>query len=167
MNCCSTICLKFICRFAEILTLENSIKVEVNKQEGHKKHMMKRGELMMSLRLVVIRKQLWRQIIITWKIVFPRIAFQHLIDVLRHVGSSDVYKNLEYPTVDLKLALIENVNPNLPEVSLVMETDSKSIKYFLISFAKISLNRFKASRLGQSSSSAVDATIPEEESRRN
>jgi len=51
-------------------------------------------------------------------------ALQHMLDVLRHVGPSDVFKAIEYPTVDLKLPLLK-FNTNLPKEPLVMETDRK------------------------------------------
>lgn len=51
-----------------------------------------------------------------------RIALQHFVDVLRHVGENDAYNDLEYPTVDLKIALL-NFNTNMPAPPMVMETN--------------------------------------------
>lgn len=70
-----------------------------------------------------------------------RLALQHFLDVLRHVGENDAYKDLQYPTVDLKIALL-NFNPNMPAPPMVMETSRmlhKMILFYLIFLLNLSL----------------------------
>lgn len=56
--------------------------------------------------------------------LMSRLALQHMLDVLRHVGTPDAFKDLEYPTIDLKLPLLK-FNSNLPPTPMVMETNCK------------------------------------------
>lgn len=46
------------------------------------------------------------------------------MDVLRHVGTRDFYKELIYPTINLQLPIL-NFNKELPEVPKMMEDESK------------------------------------------
>lgn len=102
--------------------LEKSIEMEKEKQKQHSDHLEKRGELAMALRcdhldLIEPKANKFRS----------RLAIQHMLDVLRHVGSPDVFKNIEYPTVNLQLPTLQ-FNHNLPPVPMVMETNSELSK---------------------------------------
>lgn len=70
-------------------------------QQVHVEHIKKHGEQLLEFRT----------------------AMQHFNDVLRNVGEPDFFKNLEYPTEDLKLALL---NEKLPEMPKIIETDSNN-----------------------------------------
>lgn len=112
-------------KLQEIFVLENSIHLEKEKQQNHTNHMMKRGELMIILRWHLMTYQVFGKFSILY-----RLAIQHMMDVLRHVGNPDFYKNLEFPTVNLKLPIL-HFNPDLPRIPTVMDTNSKHCKLFL------------------------------------
>ena len=65
--------------------------------------MMKRGQLMCLMRY----------------------ALQHMLDVLRHVGSPDVYRKQEFPTINLRLPLLK-FNLQKPPPPKVIENDRKN-----------------------------------------
>lgn len=89
-------------KLIEIEKLKNSIKVEKNKQQKDTDHMMKRGQMMCLMRH----------------------ALQHMLDVLRHVGSPDVYRKQEFPTINLRLPLLK-FNLEKPPPPQVIEIERK------------------------------------------
>lgn len=66
---------------------------------------------------------------------FIRFALQHILDVLRHVGSRDFYKELKYPSVNLQLPLL-SFNKELPEIPKIMEDQSETQLYLNFSIFK-------------------------------
>lgn len=103
--------------------LENTIINEKNKQKVHQDHKIKRGELLCLMRFG-FHFHLELYVIHSFAGALYRLALQHMLSILRHVGSPDVYKNREYPTVDLNLPLFK-FNTALPPMPPVMETDRK------------------------------------------
>ncbi|CAO1402574.1 unnamed protein product [Diamesa tonsa] len=87
-------------KLIEIEKLKNSIKVEKNKQQTDTDHMMKRGHMMCLMRY----------------------ALQHMLDVLRHVGTPDVYRKQEFPTINLRLPLLK-FNLDMPPPPQVIEIE--------------------------------------------
>ena len=120
-------------KLQEIFVLENSIKSEKEKQQKHLDHMMKRGELSMALRWILM-KSICLLHCKVWTI--SRLAIQHMLDVLRHVGTPDFYTTLEFPTVALSLPVLQ-FNSSLPNVPMVMETSSEWRKPLKLSTIKI------------------------------
>lgn len=49
---------------------------------------------------------------------------QHILDVLRHVGTEEYYIDHDYPNELLKLPLLR-FNPNLPEQPKILQWDRK------------------------------------------
>lgn len=125
-----------VCRrkLNEIIVLEKSIKLEKEKQMMHKQHVMKRGEISLCLRWIKLifgniffREEMKCQcyyLNFMFPLSYLRWATQHILDVMRHVGTQDYYKALEFPTVNLQLPLL-SFNKDLPEVPRIMEDQSK------------------------------------------
>lgn len=55
---------------------------------------------------------------------FYRFALQHMVDILRHVGSKKVYKNIEYPDGTLKIQLFRFFK-NIPTKPKYLQNDRK------------------------------------------
>lgn len=131
----------------EIQVLESTIEKEKDKQNIHIAHMKKRAELLMLMRWVRLECRLRNE-----NNFFCRFALQHIIDVLRHVGSPDLFKPLEYPTFDLKLPLLK-FNANLPQAPLVMDTDGESPDFLICAWLTFFI--FTAPKLLASTKSRV------------
>lgn len=109
-------------KYHEVMKLEKSIRVEKDKQKTHLDHMGKRNDLLTLLKLTLKIRFSLKLLIRTH---FNRLALQHMLDVLRHVGAeAEAFKDLEYPSADLKLPLLK-FNSNLPPTPLSMETNGK------------------------------------------
>ncbi|CRK98960.1 CLUMA_CG012160, isoform A [Clunio marinus] len=84
----------------EIKKLNDCVKGENRKLDALRKDMAEKSKIIVQIRL----------------------ALQHILDVLRHVGKEDAFKSLEFTTSDLNLPLLD-FNSDLPPMPLVVETD--------------------------------------------